>query len=67
MKFTPEIKAAIDAKPYFERVRYAPPGDSWFLGETGEYWLSRMETLRAAPGGNEHHVACSKAIGWGPR
>lgn len=67
MKLTARRKAVIDAKPYHDLlagIRFSAIGDPWFEGETGAYWLKRQQELRAAPGGNELHVACSKAIGW---
>lgn len=67
MELSPENKLYIDSLPYREllrRVRFAPIGDPWFQDETGEYWLEHMAELQNAPGGNEHHVRCSKSIGW---
>lgn len=66
MQLTEESKKYIDSLPYREllrRVRYAPAGDTWFQGDTGDYWLKRMEELRNEPGGNERHVSDSKSIG----
>lgn len=59
-------KAEIDAKSYYDllyKVRFAAPGQ-FPTGAKGTYWLQRMNELRAAPGGNEEHVACSKSMGW---
>ena len=67
MMLTPENKAIIDAKTYRELlsgVRFAPLGDKWFQGQTGDYWGKRMNELRNAEGGEEMHVATSKSIGW---
>jgi len=67
MKLTPERKVRIDAKSYEELLshwRFAPVGDPWFEGETGEYWSQRMSLLRAAPDGSSKHVNASKRIGW---
>lgn len=67
MKLTPELRAEIDSKSYtslLSGVRFAPIGDPMFEGETGRYWMKRMKDLRSAPGGQEKHVAASKAIGW---
>jgi hypothetical protein len=67
MDLTPSMKICIDSLSYVEllrKVRYAPLGDPIFQGETGEYFGNRMAELRAAPGGNERHVAASKFIGW---
>jgi len=66
MDLTPENKAHIDAMSYsglLSQWRFAPAGNPWFQGETGEYWDKRMKELRAQPGGQEEHVAASKAIG----
>lgn len=66
MDLTPENKAHIDEMSYsglLSRWRFAPAGNPWFQGETGEYWGKRMKELRAQPGGQEKHVAASKAIG----
>lgn len=67
MKLTDEVKKKIDLMGYedlLSRWRFAPAGDPWFQGETGDYWSKRMAELRAAPGGDEVHVAASKRIGW---
>lgn len=67
MKLTPERKAEIDAKSLeslLSRWRFAPAGDPWFEGETGDYWGARMNELRARPGGQEEHVRASKRLGW---
>ncbi len=66
MKLTPENKATIDQKTHLELlrgIRFAPVGDDWFQGETGDYWMERYGKLRAAdPGGA---VRDSKTLGWG--
>lgn len=67
MDLTPEVKAEIDAKSYYDllqRWRFSPCGDEMFQGESGKYWQLRMKELRSLPGGDEEHVRCSKAIGW---
>jgi len=67
MKLTEANKKHIDSLSYerlLARWRFAPLGDSWFKGETGDYWQKRMGELRAQPGGNEIHVAASKFLGW---
>lgn len=68
MDLTPENKKYIDGQTYealLRRWRFAPVGeDPWIMGETGAYWGERMRDLRAQPGGDERHVAASKAIGW---
>mgnify|MGYP001575129176 FL=1 len=64
MKLTPANKAAIDVKSYEELLRYwrfAPAGDPWFEGETGDYWKERMKQLREQ---GADHVGASKHIGW---
>lgn len=66
MDLTIENKEYIDSLSYtqlLERCRFAPIGDEWFQGETGKYWGERMGKLRSQPGGNERHVAASKALG----
>ena len=64
MDLTAKNKAAIDAMSY-ERLlsiwRFAPAGDPWFQGETGEYWAKRMRELREQ---GADHVEASKQIGW---
>lgn len=65
MDLTPENKAHIDAMSYEELLRhwrFAPLGDPWFQGETGEYWSKRMHELREKD--PTEHVAASKKIGW---
>lgn len=67
MDLTKENKDIIDNKSYYELLshwRFAPSGDLWFQGETGQYWSKRMNELRYQPGGNNIHVAASKALGW---
>jgi len=61
---TPENKAYIDSLSYEQLLcgwRFAPVGDLWFQGETGEYWGRRMKELREQ---GENHVQASKNIGW---
>ena len=67
MDLTPENKKHIDLMNYTQLLshwRFAPAGDPWFQGETGDYWGERMRELRSQPGGNDTHVSASKAIGW---
>ena len=48
MKLTPD-KAYIDSLSYeqlLSKWRFAPIGDPWFQGETGDYWGKRMKELR---------------------
>ncbi len=65
MELTPENKAHIDALNHHEllsKIRFAPPGDPWFQGETGKYWMKRYAEKRDEdPGGA---VRDSKDIGW---
>lgn len=68
MDLTPEKKEHIDSLSYeqlLSKWRFAPVGDPWFQGETGDYWSKRMSELRNKPGGNDRHVTASKTIGWG--
>ena len=49
MRLTAENKVLIDRMSYSGLLsywRFAPAGDSWFLGPTGRYWEQRMEELR---------------------
>ena len=67
MKLTKHNKRYIDSLDYeqlLSRWRFAPIGDPWFQGETGDYWGERMNELRRQPGGDEEHVRASKRIGW---
>ena len=67
MDLTPENKKHIDEMSYeglLGHWRFAPVGDPWFQGETGQYWKDRMRELRQQPGGQERHVSASKTIGW---
>ena len=67
MKLTPDNKKHIDSMSYEEllrRYRFAPVGDTWFEGATGDYWGKRMRDLRSRPGGEDEHVQASKSIGW---
>ena len=66
MDLTPENKAHIDSLSHYDllsRWRFAPLGDRWFQGETGEYWGKRMAELRDQDPGPA--VADSRALGWG--
>jgi hypothetical protein len=61
---TPKRRAYIDSLSYralLSQWRFAPAGDPWFEGDTGEYWSERMAELRKA---GADHVGASKAIGW---
>lgn len=65
MDLSDENKATIDAKSHYELLdhfRFAPTGDPWFQGDTGQYWQERMAEMRSKdPAGA---VADSKALGW---
>ena len=64
MDLTEQNKATIDAMSYeklLSRWRFAPSGDPWFQGETGEYWSKRMKELREQ---GVDHVGASKRLGW---
>lgn len=65
MDLTPENKEFIDELSY-ERLlyswRFAPAGNEWFTGETGDYWAKRMKELRDR---GADHTGTSKKIGWG--
>ena len=66
MKLTPENRAHIDAMSYeglLQQWRFAPAGDPWFQGETGQYWGRRMSELK----NTVDHVAASKRVGLGAR
>lgn len=65
MNLTPENKAIIDRKNHYEllaKIRFAPIGEPWMQGETGEYWLKRRAELQHESPGQA--VADSKALGW---
>ena len=67
MQLTPENKARIDSLSYEQLLgkwRFAPAGEPWFQGETGQYWSERMMQMRQDPGGQDRHVSASKSIGW---
>ena len=62
MELTKENKAIIDSKTYEQLLRgwrHSPHGDTWFQGETGEYWSKRMAEIKP-----DNHVEISKRIGW---
>lgn len=62
MDLTPENKKVIDDMSYeglLRQWRFAPAGDPWFQGETGQYWGKRMAELRDTV----DHVAISKKLG----
>ena len=45
------------------RWRFAPPRDTIFQGESGQYYTVKIEAKRIEVG-NAAHVAASKKIGW---
>ena len=65
MELTEANKTHIDSLSYEHLLslwRFAPVGDPWFQGETGDYWGKRINELKAAdPNGA---VTASKQIGW---
>ena len=64
MKLTPENKAHIDSLSYYGLLshwRFAPVGDPWFEGETGEYWAKRLAEKRQET--LDNGVSDSKALG----
>lgn len=64
MQLTEENKKHIDSMSYNALLsgwRFAPVGDPWFEGETGDYWSKRMNELREQ---GADHVGASKRIGW---
>lgn len=64
MDLTEENKKTIDSKSYRELLsgwRFAPSGNPWFQGETGEYWGKRMSELKH---NGADHVRASKEVGW---
>jgi hypothetical protein len=59
-------KNLIDAMPIREMLaknRFAPLGDPYFQGETGDYFLKIMSEKRAAIGA-EAWTQLSKSVGW---
>lgn len=67
MDLTPENKDYIDSLSLEELLRqnrFCLPGNPWFLGETGSYWMERMHEKRQEEG-PEAWAAASKRIGWG--
>lgn len=64
MDLTEGNKKDIDGKSYEQLLvywRFAPAGDPWFQGETGEYWAKRMRELKES---GIDHVGASKRVGW---
>ena len=49
MDLTIKNKLYIDSLSYeslLSKWRFAPIGDNWFAGETGDYWSKRMKQLK---------------------
>jgi len=49
MDLTEDNKNHIDSLSHYQLLskwRFAPTGDPWFQGETGDYWGKRMAQLR---------------------
>jgi len=68
VKLTPENKAYIDnltLESLLEHLRFAPVGDPWFQGETGEYWGKVISAKRDA--NQAAWTAASKSVGWDKR
>ena len=66
MQLTDNNKNHIDSlslEALLSHWRFAPAGDPWFQGQTGDYWAKRMRELREQPGGNQRYVAASKSLG----
>lgn len=65
MDLNPATKAHIDSKSLEQLlayVRFAPIGDSWMIGETGGYWLTRLRELRDVD--RNRFLEVSQRIGW---
>jgi len=65
VELTAERKKHIDSLSVEELLRhnrFAPAGDRWFQGDTGDYWLERLFKLRSED--NAAYVRASKNIGW---
>lgn len=66
MELTKENKKTIDSLSYeqlLSRWRFAPMGNCWLQGETGDYWSSAMNKKKKEIGQTEA-VSISKNIGW---
>ena len=66
MELTKENKKYIDNLSYEQLLshwRFAPSGDLWFQGETGDYWGSTMN-MKKEEIGIDKAVHISKDIGW---
>lgn len=61
-----QMKQWIDTASYEELLRkwrFAPAGDPFFTGDTGDYYAKKIAEKRAEVG-DEEHVRASKSIGW---
>jgi len=66
MQLTEKNKKYIDSLSYeqlLSRWRFAPMGDLWFQGETGDYWGSVMNKKKEEIG-QVKAAYISKDIGW---
>ena len=66
MELTKENKKHIDSLSYEQLLsqwRFAPSGNPWFQGETGDYWGSVMNKKKDEIGQVEA-ANISKDIGW---
>ena len=66
MNLTPDKKVHINGlsvEALLRHVRYAPAGDPWFQGETGNYWFQRLREMRVQD--EAAYVRASKQTGWG--
>ena len=66
MDLTKGNKKHIDSLSYEQLLfqwRFAPSGNPWFQGETGDYWGSAMNKKRKEIG-QDKAVHASKSIGW---
>ena len=64
MKLTKENKHYIDSLSYEELLRkwrFAPSGNKWFQGETGEYWGNRMHEMKEK---ESNPALISRKVGW---
>lgn len=67
MELTEKLKKEIDSKTMYEllkAVRFENFDNPIFQGESGDYWLTRINYLRSQPGGALEHVKASKSLGW---
>ena len=66
MELTDENKRFIDSLSHYDLLRkwrFGLVGDSWFQGETDEYWKRRLEIKREE--NPSQAIQDSKEIGWG--